>query len=328
MASMPKCYWSRVPSPARGEKRVERAGMKTMAKPHYVLLEDRSILAVAGEDRRDFLQGLISNDVNKVAAGRAIHAALLTPQGKYLHDFFIAELAETLLLDCEGGRLADLKRRLALYKLRSKVALEERGEAWVVAALFGDGIAPALGLGDDAGTAVPFAGGVVFVDPRLAAAGARAIVPREDAAPALKNAGFEAATAADYDALRLGLGLPDGSRDLPVDKAILLENGFDELGSVDWNKGCYMGQELTARTKYRALIKKRLVPVTLDGPAPEPGTPILLEGKDAGEMRSARDSRGLALMRLEALEQAAKSGSEFTVGMVRVSPHKPDWADF
>ncbi len=299
-----------------------------MTEPAYVLLGERAVLAVAGEDRRDFLQGLISNDVNKVAPGRAIHAALLTAQGKYLHDFFITELDGTLLLDGEAARLADLKRRLTLYKLRSKVTLEDRADALAVAALFGDRAADLLGLGSDAGAAAPFAGGVAFVDPRLADAGVRAILPRGEAAAALENAGFAAAETAEYDALRLGLGLPDGSRDLAVDKAILLENGFDELGSVDWNKGCYMGQELTARTKYRALIKKRLVPVTLDGPAPEPGTPILLDGKDAGEMRSARETRGLALMRLEALEQAAASGAQFTVGTVRVTPHKPDWADF
>lgn len=175
------------------------------------------------------------------------------------------------------------------------------------------------------GRARAFAGGLAYVDPRLAAAGARAIVPAEGAASALEAAGFAAAPRTDYDRLRLSLGLPDGSRDLLVEKSILLENGFAELNGVDWDKGCYMGQELTARTRYRGLVKKRLMPVRIQGPAPAPGTPLLLGDKDAGEMRSASGDLGLALIRLEALEEAAASGTALTAGAARVTPIKPDW---
>ena len=109
-----------------------------------------------------------------------------------------------------------------------------------------------------------------------------------------------------------------------VEKATLLDSGFDELNGVDWDKGCYVGQELTARTKYRGLTKKRLLPVRIDGPAPDPGTPVMAGGRQAGEMRSARDGLGLALMRLEALKQ----DGGFTAGEARITPHKPDWAAF
>ena len=118
----------------------------------------------------------------------------------------------------------------------------------------------------------------------------------------LTETGFAA-----YDRHRLALGVPDGTRDLVPEKSILLELGFDELNGVDWRKGCYVGQELTARTKYRGLIKKRLFPVRIDGPAPEPGTMVTLDGKDAGEMRSARDGAGLALLRLEAARRNRRS---------------------
>jgi folate-binding protein YgfZ len=138
----------------------------------------------------------------------------------------------------------------------------------------------------------------------------------------LKEAGFEAAELADYDALRIGLGLPDGSRDMEVEKAILLENGFDELGGVDWDKGCYMGQELTARTKYRALIKKRLLPVRIDGPTPPPDTPILTNGKEVGRLRSSAKGQALALLRLEALNGDAP---ELVAGEAKLSPQRPDW---
>ena len=291
----------------------------------YVLLDDRGLLAVSGADRRAFLQGLISNDVDKVAGDRAIYAALLTPQGKYLHDFFVAELGETLYLDGEAARLDDLRRRLGLYKLRSKVTLAPAGPGWAVAALIGPEALARLQLPSEPGRARPFAGGLAYVDPRLAAAGVRAIVPAEGAASALAAAGFTAAPRTDYDRLRLSLGLPDGSRDLLVEKSILLENGFAELNGVDWDKGCYMGQELTARTRYRGLVKKRLLPVRIQGPAPAPGTPLQLGDKDAGEMRSASGDLGLALVRLDALAEAEARGAALTAGDAQVTPVKPDW---
>ena len=122
----------------------------------------------------------------------------------------------------------------------------------------------------------------------LAGAGLRAVLPVGNAADLLADHGSSAGNTDDYDLPRLTLGLPDGSRDLILEKSILLESGFDELHGVDWKKGCYMGQELTARTKYRGLIKKRLVPVTVDGPLPEPGTPVMADGKEIGEVRSGR----------------------------------------
>jgi folate-binding protein YgfZ len=291
----------------------------------YVLLDDRGLLAVAGADRRAFLQGLISNDVDKITGDRAIYAALLTPQGKYLHDFFLAELGETLYLDGEAARLADLAKRLGMFKLRSKVTVAPAGPGWTVAALFGADALARLNLPAEAGQARSLGGGVVYVDPRLKAVGARAILPTEGAAAALAAAGFAEAPRADYEQLRLSLGLPDGSRDLLVDKSILLENGFAELNGIDWDKGCYMGQELTARTRYRGLVKKRLLPVRIEGKAPAPGTPLMLGDKDAGEMRSAAGERGLALVRLDALEEAAAQNAVLTADGARVTPEKPDW---
>ncbi len=288
----------------------------------YVMLERRGVVALGGPDVRDYLQGLVSNDVAKVAPDRAIYAALLTPQGKFLHEMFITADDERLLLDCEADRRDDLMRRLKIYRLRAKVTIDDRTADLVVVALIG--AATALGLRPTPGHATAFAGGIAYTDPRLAAIGARAVLPRAGAAEALSAAGLAAAPAAEYERRRLGLGLPDGSRDMMVEKATLLESGFEELNGVDWDKGCYMGQELTARTKYRGLVKKRLVPVAIEGPAPEPGTPVLRGGKQAGEMRSAGTGLGLALMRLEAL---AEDGP-FTAGDARLTPRKPDWAAF
>lgn len=285
------------------------------------ILPPRRLLRISGEDRQSFLQGLVSNDVTKATPDRAIWSALLTAQGKFLHDFCLVEHDGAYLLDAEAGRIDDLKRRLSLYRLRARAAIEAV-EGWTVAIAWGKDALAALGLPSGAGAAVPFGGGVAFADPRLAAAGARLYLP--DAA-ALDAAGFAPGDAAEYDRLRIRLGLPDGSRDMQVDKAILLENGFDELNGVDWQKGCYVGQELTARTKYRGLIKKRLLPVGIAGPLPESGAIIEADGREAGEMRSAVEgadgAMGLALLRLEALER----GAALTIGETALTPLMPDW---
>src|SRR5207245_3225890 len=147
-----------------------------------------------------------------------------------------------------------------------------------------DGATARLDLPLEPGAAKAIGDTTVFVDPRLAELGARAVLPRDGAAAVLAGLGFSAGAVADYERRRIALGVPDGSRDLPVEKAILLENGFDELNAIDWDKGCYMGQELTARTRYRGLVRKRLMPVTIEGPAPAFGAPLLLGEKEAGEM--------------------------------------------
>ena len=295
----------------------------------YVVAADRGVVEIAGTDTRAFLQGLVSNDVHRAAPDRAIYAALLTPQGRYLHDFFIvAPDGERLLLDCEGERRHDLTRRLSLYKLRSKVTIADATPALAVVLLFGPGAIAALDLPREPGRARPFAGGIVYVDPRLPELGARAVLPRAEAAAACRNAGFAETTAGDYGRLRLSLGVPGGSRDLAVEKAIPLEVGLDELNAIDWDKGCYMGQELTARTRYRGLVRKRLVPVTIEGPTPQPGAPVLLGEEEAGILQSAEGGLGLALLRIELLERAMTEGAPFTAGEARLVARKPAWARF
>jgi len=291
-----------------------------MPEASFALLDDRSILAVSGADRRIFLQGLVSNDVEKVGPRQACYAALLTAQGKYLHDFMMIELGGAVLLEAEAGRLGDLKLRLSMYRLRAKAALDERPEL-AVAAVFGEGARAAMGLSEEPGSARPFASGVAFVDPRLAALGVRCILPNTDLRSALEGAGLAETGFPVYDRLRLELGIPDGGRDLVPEKSILLEAGFDELNGVDWQKGCYVGQELTARTKYRGLIKKRLMPVEIDGPAPGPGTIVTAEGREVGEMRSSRDGLGLALLRIEPVVE----GKHLKAGDTTLVPAKPGW---
>jgi tRNA-modifying protein YgfZ len=256
-------------------------------------LPERAVLEVTGEDRLAFLQGLISNDVMAIAPGRGIWSALLTPQGKWLADFFLIAEPERLLLDAEAAQAEMLMAKLLRFRLRSKVAMALL-PGWVVQVGWG-------------GAALPEG---ATPDPRLDEAGWRWASPSPMA---------DDATADDYDAHRLRLGLPDGSRDMQAEHSVLLEAGFDELHGVSWSKGCYMGQELTARTKYRGLVKRRLVPIEVEGPLPARGTAVTLNGAEVGEMRSGREGMGMALLRLSALGQPLECGE------ARLHPRIPAW---
>jgi len=249
-------------------------------------LPERSVLAVSGDDRVSFLNGLVSNDVALATPGRAMWAALLTPQGKYLADFFIYADGERLLLECEAGQRDMLAQRLSRFRLRAAVAIAPADLA-VYAGW--DGAPPAAGAA------------VLAPDPRLPDAGWRVL----SAGALAANATFEA-----WDRHRLALGLPDGTRDLETEKTVLLEAGFDELNGISWTKGCYMGQELTARTRYRGLLKRRLLPVAADGDVPGHGTKVLGGGREVGEMRSGRGRSGLALLRLDAIGEALTAGGQ------------------
>ena len=292
----------------------------------YHLPPDRAVIAVSGDDRQAFLQGLVSNDTAKIGPGRAIYATLLTAQGRFLFDLFIAEQDGRYLVDCAGPRRADLIKRLSMYRLRSKVTIADADADWCVALLFGEGAAAAAGLGGEAGGAAALGGGVAYVDPRLPDLGVRLILPRGTAGATLAalNAAEDADGAA-YHRRRIALGVPDAARDLIPEKSILLENGFDELNAIDWQKGCYMGQELTARTRYRGLVRKRLLPVRIEGDPPAPGTPLLVGDQELGEMRSvsADGTVGLAMVRLEAL--AGNAAPTFRAGAAKLSPDIPGW---
>jgi hypothetical protein len=256
-------------------------------------LPERGVIAVSGEDRVAFLQGLVSNDVAEAAPGRAVWAALLTPQGKWLADFFILSDGERLLLDCERALSPMIQQRLARYRLRSRVTLTESG-LLVYAGWDGEPSGP----------------GIVARDGRLPEAGWRVLS---------ETPLHVTADVADWDAHRLALGLPDGSRDMESEKSILLEAGFDELNGVSWTKGCYMGQELTARTKYRGLVKRRLVPVRIEGAAPSPGSALLLDGREVGTMRSALGGHGMAVVRLDSIRGVLNGDGAM------VTPVVPEW---
>jgi tRNA-modifying protein YgfZ len=259
-------------------------------------LPGRAVIEVGGDDRVAFLQGLVSNDVALAAPGRAVWAALLTPQGRWLADFFILSDGTRLLLDVERGQAGFLVQRLSRFRLRARVAIHPLPD-WHVAVAWD-------------GAPEPPPGAVVAADPRLPEAGWRLLGPAPPQATAPEAA---------WHAHRIRLGLPDGSADLEADRTLLLEAGFDALNGVSWTKGCYMGQELTARTRYRGLVKRRLVPVVLDGPAPPPGTAVLAEGREVGTLHSAQGDFALATIRIDALS------GPLAAGEIRLRVAPPAW---
>lgn len=247
-----------------------------MTNPFYTQLKNRGLIHIEGEDRVEFLQGLVTNDVTKLQEQRIQYACLLTPQGKFLHDFFVHWGDDFILLDCEGGfRAEDLFERLNKYRLRSKVTLSLEKENPVYAI-----------MGCELENALP--------DPRHFALGAR----RFEKPDTLTREDFD-----EWDKQRIILGIPDGSRDLEVERSTLLECNLDRFNAIDWDKGCYMGQELTARMKYRNLGKKHLQVIKFTGMAvPAPFQDIDIDGKTIGTMRSSSGDIGLALIKDEALE--------------------------
>jgi len=285
----------------------------------YAALPNRGVLRLSGEDRVAFLQGLVSNDVTEVAPDHAAYACLLTPQGKFLHDFFLVADGESLLIECEADRRDDLIRKLRLYKLRSKIEIADATDAFAVFGVFGAGVASLLAGGPGAGDARRFLDGIVYDDPRLDALGSRALLPKDRGEAGLAGLGFSLAPFAAYDRLRIAYAVPDGSRDMEASKAILLESNIDLLSGISWDKGCYMGQELTARTRYRGLIKKRLIPVRVAGPEPAVGTPLMEDGREVGEMRSSAGDLGLALLKLDAV----RAGQPIRAGDTILTPALP-----
>jgi hypothetical protein len=281
----------------------------------YIELEKRGVLTVTGEDAQEFLQSLVSNDVSLVDGEHTIYAALLTPQGKFLHDFMISRHSDSYLIDCALERLMDLAQRLIAYRLRANIELLDATEDWRVVALLGAGAAEAFELANMPGaTASLNDDGPIYRDPRPAMPGLRALLPRSQDLAILAERGFAAASIEDYEQCRITAGVPDGSHDMTVGKSTLMEYGFEALHGVDFSKGCYVGQELTARTKYRGLVRRQLKRVTLDGALPPVGTLIMANGKEAGEICSGFGDQALALLRIDRSDEAAAEGFPLTVG--------------
>jgi folate-binding protein YgfZ len=282
------------------------------------LLPDRGVVKVAGDDAEKFLNGLVTTDVGTGTPARAVFAALLTPQGKIIADFIVARIPPAdgagFLLDCPRALAGHLMERLTLYKLRAKVTLEDMsGSLGVLAAWDGDGTTEY---------------GLVYRDPRLPALGLRVMLPPNLAAEAAAELGAALADARDYEAHRIALGAPRGGVDFIYGDAFPHETDMDQLGGVDFAKGCYVGQEVVSRMEHRGTARTRIIPVAYEGFAPEPGTAVTAGDKPLGTLGSTANGRGIALLRIDRVADALGAGIALTAGTTELRLVKPDWVTF
>jgi folate-binding protein YgfZ len=285
------------------------------------LLPDRDVLKIAGDDARSFLHGLVSADILKLGAGEARFCALLSPQGKIIADFIVVEAPAHdgggFFLDVPRAAAKPLLDKLNLYKLRSRLIVGDSSDTLgVLAAWDGEGVAtPAFGLS--------------YADPRLPALGLRTILPPQRAADAAAALGAVLVDASAYEGHRIALGIPHGGVDFQYGDVFPHEADMDQLGGVDFTKGCYVGQEVVSRMEHRGSARTRTVPVRYDGAVPPPaGTAITVGGRQIGAMGSAAAGRGLALLRLDRVAEAMSRGEALLADGVPIRPIKPDWARF
>jgi len=283
------------------------------------LLPDRGVVKVAGEDARRFLNGLVTNDMGKVKPGEARFAALLTPQGKIIVDFIVAEAEADdgggFFLDCPRALVPALVEKLKFYKLRAKVTVEDWSDQLAVAAFWGGTGLSELGLS--------------YSDPRLPALGSRTILPPDAniVAEAAADLGATLTDAEAYEAHRIALGVPRGGADFAYGDAFPHEADMDQLGGVDFAKGCYVGQEVVSRVEHRGTARSRVLPVAYGEFAPAAG-PVMAGEKEVGSLVSAGKGCGLALLRLDRVADALAAGTPLTCGNLPVQVVKPDWAKF
>jgi len=295
---------------------------------NYAILEDREILAISGRDARSFLQAMISNDASKIAPEVSIYAAMLTPQGKFLHDFIISQTEDLFLLDTEKRRVLELAKNLNLFRLGSDVRISTKTDRLLVAALWKKNGLPIFGGHPNLGDTAQMSNCSVIFDPRLAALGYRIIGTPKNIKTFWSNKLSSSPTKSDYDIHRLEVGVPDGSRDIQVNKSFLLESNFEELNGVAFNKGCYVGQENTARQKHRGTIRRRLIKVHISGPPPNEGEMITWENGEIGQIRSVNNTCGMAIVRLDRWAEAKAQNAQFCAGLATVEPAIPEWMDY
>ena len=277
-------------------------------------LPDRGVVKVSGSDARNFLNGLITTDVGLLQPGLGRFGALLTPQGKITVDFLITEAPAGhgggFLFDCPRALAQALADKLRFYKLRAKVEIENLSENLGVLAAW-DG-QPAV-MPD-----------LAFADPRKAALGWRILVPEELAPKAADLIGAEMVDSAAYEAHRVATGTPRGGLDFIYGDAFPHETNMDRLHGVDFDKGCYVGQEVVSRMQHRGTARTRTVRIVLDGPAPEPGAAILADDKPVGTMGSTAGNHGLALIRIDRAADALAAGTTLTSGGLAIRLADPD----
>jgi folate-binding protein YgfZ len=282
-----------------------------------ILFPGRAVIRVTGEDATKFLNDIVTNKVDGLEPGSAVYTALLTPQGKIVVDFFAAAVAADdgggFVLDAPAPLADELAKKLNFYKLRAKVEITARPELAVAVVL------------DEA---PPEDLGLVYLDPRSIGLGWRVVLPVEGAGAALEKAGATVVEFDNWKGRRISLGIPEGGQDFIYGDTFPHEADMDLLNGVDFHKGCFIGQEVVSRVERREAARKRVVPVAFAENSPEAGAEIFAGEKPVGYMGSSAGRLGLAMLRLDRVEDALKEGVALKAGNIELRLVKPDWADF
>jgi folate-binding protein YgfZ len=281
------------------------------------LLTDRGVLRVAGEPARHFLHNLVTANIETLTPGHARYAALLTPQGKIIADFFVVEASAEdgggFFIDAPKALVAELAQKLTFYKLRAKVAIESLDALAVLAAWDGIGSTEY---------------GLDFRDPRLPALGQRVLIPADVVQEAAKDLGAALVDASAYEAHRIALGVPRGGVDFIYGDVFPHDADLDKLGGVDFKKGCFVGQEVVSRVEHRGTARNRIVPVEFDAHAAEDGSPVMAGDKTVGTMGSSAGNLGLAMLRVDRVADAMAAGVPLLAGGVPMRLREGAVADF
>jgi folate-binding protein YgfZ len=282
------------------------------------LLPDRGVVKVAGDDGRGFLNGLLTSDIGRLTPDNAVFAALLTPQGKVIIDMIVAEAPAQdgggFFLDVPKALAKSCVDRLNFYKLRAKVVIEDLSEVLGVMAIWEGEAATEYGL--------------CYRDPRLPALGHRVMLPPHLAREAAADLGAALMPADAFEAHRIAFGIPRGGLDFIYGDAFPHETDMDQLHGVDFDKGCFVGQEVVSRMEHRGTVRTRIVPVAYDGFAPDAGTAVMAAEKQVGTFGSSSGGRALAMLRLDRAEDALAAGHALVAGAVSLRVVKLDWVQF
>ena len=287
-----------------------------MNNGRMAILLDRGVIGIAGEDARPFLHGLVTQNIETLKPGSPTFAALLSPQGKVLFDFLVLAREQDFLLDVPRDQLGDLTRRLAMYKLRAKVEITDLSDSLAVAALWdvGDQVSPHTEV-------------KAFADPRMAALGHRLIGPKARLREAASARGWSLSEPTDYNAHRIGLGVPESGKDYLSGEVFAHDACVDQLNGLDFYKGCYVGQEVVSRMHHRGTARKRFV-LARGADLPAPGAAVTAGATNLGKLTSAAGEYGLALIRIDRAGDALSRGEAIKAGERPVELVRPDWAAF
>ena len=286
------------------------------------ILDDRAILYINGEDAKEFLQNLISNNINKVSDINSCFTSLLTPQGKFLYEFIIVKHKSGYIIDCEKAQSDGLFNQLSLYKLRSKIEILNLSNEFVVAAFSYERFLSFDGAKNNPGFTLKYREDPILLDPRNKSLGARLIINLEKLYLSLKKLDLHDANLKEYYSLSHQLGIVPKDLNKLQNKLFGIECNYEELNGIDFKKGCYVGQENTARIKLKNKLSKRLFPIKLINGKLQEGESIYNKDSEIGKVL-INEEYPFALIKY--LDKNFEENTEFKTKKAAIRIKKPDW---